>query len=217
MVKRKRIKRNSEDLKQELKNQIELMKLSSEAYDSGTEAAAKLLSLNIRVLLHHHGSSISLLQQLRLREKIKYLDTSKHIYDVMLSSYSGLTNMQKDSHEAPWKYVPLYDFMRKELKVPEKISFPKWWNQVVIIDNEDRNFNRREIILNVANTDGGAHVDPALEEAYMALSRQNSLGWVIQEKGKFVPVKNKAELATVRQIAYELLLSFKEQLPEFYG
>jgi hypothetical protein len=60
---------------------------------------------------------------------------------------------------------------------PTKIKFVDWWNTPVLKDQQGRKFCRRELIQNVANTDGGAHVDPQLEEAYMDLSRNNSLGW----------------------------------------
>lgn len=55
----------------------------------------------------------------------------------------------------------------------------------------------------VANKEGGAHVDPELGEAYVELTRLNSLGWgfvidgVEHDAGSPVPVN-------VRQIAWEL-------------
>jgi len=58
------------------------------------------------------------------------------------------------------------------------IPFVQWWNDPVLKDQQGRTFNRRELILNVADTDGGAHVDPELDEKYMELSRKNSLGWI---------------------------------------
>ena len=41
---------------------------------------------------------------------------------------------------------------------------------------ENNKFSRKNLILNVADTDGGTHVDPELDEKYMAFSRKNSLG-----------------------------------------
>jgi len=65
-------------------------------------------------------------------------------------------------------------------------------------------------VLNVANTDGGGHVDPALDEAYLDLSRNNSLGWVIN-KGDVQRPFPPPVMACVRQIAHEVLETLKKK------
>ena len=88
------------------------------------------------------------------------------------------------------------------------LPFDKWWNTNIIKDNKGRFFNRRELILHVADTDGGAHVDPDLDEQYMDLSRNNSLGWVIGEGGNQRPFPPPT-MACIRQIAHEVLETLK--------
>lgn len=56
-------------------------------------------------------------------------------------------------------------------------TFDDWWNEV-IFDDKSNVFTRKDIILFVANNDGGAHVDPELKESFFLLSKQNSLGFV---------------------------------------
>jgi hypothetical protein len=70
-------------------------------------------------------------------------------------------------------------------------------------------------VLNVADTDGGAHVDPELEEAYMAISRENSLGWFFSNGTVTAPAGGRPELACMRQIAHELLSTINSYFPEF--
>lgn len=72
-------------------------------------------------------------------------------------------------------------------------------------------FTRKDIVLNVCNTDGGAHVDPGLAADYHALSRENSIGWSVGCAGKDTPLAN-PEYAAVRQIAYELQMSLKDHI-----
>lgn len=95
------------------------------------------------------------------------------------------------------------------------VRFVDWWNEPVLKDNMKRTFCRRELILNVANTDGGAHVDPDLEEGYMALSRQNSLGWMFTDGRVESALAGRPELACMRQIAHELLSTVHRYVPEF--
>jgi hypothetical protein len=77
-------------------------------------------------------------------------------------------------------------------------------------------FSRQELINNIANTDGGAHVDPKLDEAYMELSRANSLGWVFGNGNLEEAFKGRPELACMRQITYEVLITLKEKNLEYF-
>jgi len=86
-------------------------------------------------------------------------------------------------------------------------SFEEWWNEVIIKDGNGTTFSREDIVLSVANTDGGVHVDPHLEEEYAELSRKNSLGWASKTNDSQSPLEH-PELATVRQIAHEILKTF---------
>ncbi|WP_198009368.1 hypothetical protein [Nitrosomonas sp. Is79A3] len=97
----------------------------------------------------------------------------------------------------------------------QPIPFVNWWNDPVLKDNRNRTFCRRELVLNVADTDGGAHVDPELEEAYMAISRENSLGWLFVNSSATSAPESRPELACMRQIAHELLSTIHQLMPEF--
>src|SRR5688572_21670861 len=63
-----RIERSRDELKLMLTEQVELLMLACEAFDKGTNPAAKHIAVSLRVLLHEAGRSRSLLQQLGLRE-----------------------------------------------------------------------------------------------------------------------------------------------------
>jgi len=89
--------------------------------------------------------------------------------------------------------------------------FPDWWNKIVIIDSLKTKFSRRDLVLALANKDGGAHVDPALDESYNNLSRKNSVGWIAHHSSGVETPVNEIELYSVRQIAYELLMSIDRQ------
>jgi hypothetical protein len=88
------------------------------------------------------------------------------------------------------------------------LPFSKWWNNDVIKDKKGRFFNRRELILHVTDTDGGAHVDPELDEQYMDLSRNNSLNTFVSVDGVESPMPSPI-LACIRQVAHELLETLK--------
>jgi hypothetical protein len=59
-----------------------------------------------------------------------------------------------------------------------------------------------------ANEDGGAHVDPMLNEIYSDLAKENSLSWLARKNGRPLKMENPHH-ASLRQIAYETLVSLK--------
>jgi hypothetical protein len=90
----------------------------------------------------------------------------------------------------------------------------------IITDSAGADFTRKDLVLALANQDGGAHVDPALNEAYEALSQSNSLGWMAgvpsgagDADTSSVPMGSPVP-ANVRQIAWELERSLIDQLGE---
>ena len=85
------------------------------------------------------------------------------------------------------------------------VSFDVWWGKIVVVDLERHEFSRRDLVLTLADTDGGTHVDPDIPEKYYLLTRENSLGWT---NGYNVPVLAIA-LASVRQIAHEMLKTLR--------
>lgn len=94
-------------------------------------------------------------------------------------------------------YAPLDDCITHQW-----LAFDAWWNQVVFVDDRRETLSRRDLILALANQDGGAHVDPGLSEKYARLSRHNSLGWVLAPGDRPIP---NAERAAIRQISHEVL------------
>jgi len=211
MTKTKRVTRSKTDLEQELIDQISLLKNSCDSYDSGLEAIGKHIALILRVLFYHHGQSRSLLEQLNLRNN-RFYDSAGPIDSGNLLSEMPLVVVRMSQEGA--KYLASVQAGGSPYQ-PKLIKFVDWWNEPVIKDQQGRKFSRRKLIQNVANTDGGAHVDPNLEEAYMDLSRNNSLGWTFSKGDLHEKFKGRPELACIRQIAHETLISLEEIAPEY--
>lgn len=107
------------------------------------------------------------------------------------------------------RYVALLDNVPPERLRPP-VPFSQWWQKVVL---GRFGFGRRELVLSVANQDGGSHVDEKLEEVYAALTRHNALGWSYQDsEGRDLPFAGNVALASVRQIAHELLMTVRREL-----
>jgi hypothetical protein len=115
-----------------------------------------------------------------------------------------------------WKYVPPLNDGPPTRYNCGKVPFDDWWNKIVFADQFKNKFTRRDLILAVCNKDGGAHVDPSLDKAYAELTRSGSLGWKFFVNGVEQEPATKPELASIRQIAHEVLKSLKDEFPEYF-
>ena len=211
------MRQTEKDLINHLKEQIAFMLASSESYDNGFEGEARRLAVIIRILVHDTSQSKSLLGQLG-KKNIGFLDTAIKFNPNNPLTINCLTMMRFSSKNGLLSgiYVaPLNNLSPSRSN--KKIPFEAWWAQNIIYrDNMKNTFTRRDLILNVANTDGGAHVDSKLDNAYAQFSRFNTLGWKIFKDGMAEDFQNTPILPSIRQIAYELLMSLKDEFSNIW-
>lgn len=201
-------RQSKDELQQHLKDTIQALELSSRAFDEGFEGEAKRLAAAIRVLVYDTESSKSLLGQLG-QKTIRFYDTSVPRDPQTVLTYSGLTATNLTPQGA--KYVAPLNHLPPDCP-PRWISFDEWWNGVIFVDQKQSETSRGDLIRAVANKDGGAHVDPVLDEKYANLSRRNSLAWRFSSSRGDVPLEG-PEKAAVRQIAHEVLKSLNPSMP----
>jgi hypothetical protein len=211
-----------------LREQVEFMKRSSWAFDRGFEDEAKRLAVVLRVLLHDTGASRSVLGQLNVKQNLRFLNTADPIDPFNLMPTWGLVHLTfgispdgtPNARYEPRRNDPvdvgepppdLADKLQaRPIYVPE-LPFDRWWQEPVTRDAHGNLFSRRDYVLTLSNQDGGAHVDPALNDAWAALTRDNSLGWIAVGPAGSAPLGTPA-FASVRQIAYEVARTLQSQL-----
>lgn len=204
------------------------MRSSAAAYDAGNQAEAKRLALHLRILLPDTKRSVGLLSHLGVRDDLPYVDTAiEAMPDLPYDFALGLCRLQGDGKGPAirWKYSAPLDGLGDHRRHPPA-CFADWWTDLVLVDRrgEANRFSRRSIVLAVANQDGGAHVDAKLNRSYERLTRWNSMGINQFEGGmSFMfgatggqgygePPDGNLALASVRQIAHEVLLTLETSL-----
>ncbi|GAG01241.1 unnamed protein product [marine sediment metagenome] len=206
---------SSDELSGHLKDQIAFMKLSANSYDNGFEDEAKRLAVIIRVLLHDTSNSTSLLTQLN-KKNIRFHDYSLPYNPNNVIPYNGLTMMRLSAAEGASYVAPLNGGPPTRSKT-KKLAFNVWWNNMFVIKDKSGNtFSREDLVLNIADTDGGAHIDPKLNADYASLSRFNSLGWKFFRNDIEDDFRNSPVLPSIRQIAHEVLKTLKDEFPELF-
>jgi len=207
------VQQTEDELNSHLKEQIEFLRRSSQAYDEGFESEGKRLAVVIRVLLHDTQNSTSLLTLLRKKD-ILFYDTSLDYDSRNLASTMGLIMMRVGPNGA--RYVPPLDDGPPVRYSKAKIPFEEWWNKIVVVDTKGNKLTRKDLVLAVSNKDGGSHVDLKLNIAYADLTRFNSLAWKFIQNGVEKDFATKPELASIRQMSHEVLKSLKDEFPEHF-
>lgn len=200
-----------QDFRAHLGEQLGFLTTSAQHYDAGVEAEAKRLAATIRILVHDSGRGTSLLNHLGVKRSLGFIDRgppepppSGHVL------HFGVCIVRM--HLRPGgdvQYIPVLDAGAEDRMHPNT-SFDDWWLNPMLRDQEGNKFNRRDLVLALANKDGGAHIDEKLDAAYRALTRENSLGFTQGDDQR--PISNSVVGASVRHIAWELERSIQTGL-----
>jgi hypothetical protein len=194
------------DIVEHLQDTFRFMARSSTAFDQGDFAEAKRLAVGIRLLVHDTPHSVSLLTQLGskggpFRDTMVRWHEVPGAHEALFRSDFGLARIQLTERGA-FIVAPLDDL------APERdgvgAMFDEWWNREIF---HSVKATRKSLVLAVANKDGGAHVDPKLEEAYASLTRYNSGSHFFEHRGISRPIGRELVFVSIRQIWHEILTS----------
>ncbi len=182
-----------------------------------SEVEAKRIATIIRVLLHDTSYSFSLLKQLDIKESILYIDTAAPNDGRMHS----MTNLHRVSSQNSSQYLglvarvntgesllatPLYiQHLTEWYGGYDKCDFDSWWNKNVL-DISGSTFTRKDLVLYVANKDGGAHIDASLSDEYMTLKATNLS---LNIEGVHTEFESNIIYASLAQIGWEMLNSIE--------
>ena len=202
-----RYTQSHKELEEHLLEQVLALKASTAAFDEGNDFEGKRLAVAIRVLVHDTSSSHSLLGQMGLKVS-NFYDTALEIFPDNPITQSAITGVLT-TPEGSEPLALLDDFPPPG---PKWVSFEDWWNGVILVDKEKRRITRKDLVLFVTNTDGGAHIDETLAQVYADLSRHNSLNWKSYSRTGVSDLRG-PELAALRQIAHEVLRTLEPGMP----
>ena len=217
--------------KQELLNethiQLKFLRKYCDLFDEGDYDYGKEIATKLRVLLYDSRSCTSVLKQLEREfffDRPDFIDLStvggeipnKESADFVrciLCVY--MLNHQVDS---PPVLTPKAVEPEQGKRYPIR-AFKTWWEKESVLSiNKDFYWNRRQVVAYMADQDGGAHVDPEIDEALALLKRNQAIPLrlsVLSPDGKpkeYVAQINQILGAAVRTIATETLYVFNKQI-----
>lgn len=168
------------------KELIEIKELCNE-YDLGNEIVINSIAEKVLIIFHNTDHAKSLLGQLKLTHVLMYCSAETYNSKSPIN-FIGLLKLKHQLGKG-WSYIATLDH-----SLLKKVSQENWWqNKKVIVDSDGVSFTRAKIIKSIA--DSGS-ID------------LNTSGWKLKDATNNKTIVNPAPEA-VRQIAFELLQSFK--------
>jgi hypothetical protein len=201
-------------LREKLEEQRHLLRKSIKEFATGDLTEALRIAIAMRILVHETGNSKPLLKQLTSNYlELNILDRASRKQKQPPSGTQGVVIM---SVPISVKITNDGVFLNPDLDVEayEPSILGKWWTRQSLLLPGLGGFSRREIVLGLADKEGGAHVDVNLPERYRQLlaSKQLQIGW---GKDDVSPL-NLSRFMTA-QAAVELLDCLNRTFPEKLG
>ena len=171
----------------ELQNHLADVESLCQEYDLGNKLVVSQIANQILAIFHNTEQSKSLLTQLKLNY-IQLNCSSETYQSKSVNNFIGLLKLEH-TKGAGWNYLP-----KLEQSSLIKVSLENWWNnKKIIVDSNSTAFTRAKIIKALAGNDQIV-IDTS--------------GWKLTDahgnKNTINPIP-----ATVRQIAYEVIETFK--------
>lgn len=213
---------NKTELLEYLQEQIYFIEKSIKDFDKN-EIEAKIAAIHIRTLVHDTSNSVSLLKKLNSKN-IKFINTNTpkngfanwKLTNIGMSGgfnektpYIGIVGKEligNSDGTISIKYFPIY---KEWTNCYSKIDFETWWNAEIYDNRKGDILTRKELILNVANKDGGVHIDN-LKQEYKSFKKYDIIQFTV--KDCLQGFDNIPAYPAVMQIAWELLNTIKEEI-----
>jgi hypothetical protein len=168
--------RDTAQLRTMLQEQMSLLRTSLDSFYKGNFGESLRIATTIRVLLHETKRSTSLLQQLTQDpSKLQILDSGRRSRPGDDEVFRFTLGLRLGPDAAVW---PAVDLGSSHYSVS---TIGTWWRRIVFKFNSavgpQVNYRRNEVVLMLANREGGAHVDPNENPDYVRLLKDLPLGF----------------------------------------
>jgi hypothetical protein len=211
-----RLPRTDEERRDSFREWAGRFRRAAETYDSGELGEAKNLSGLLRMLLHDSREQC-LLTQIG-RKHIMFFNTP-HIgvgSKLVCDEGGGFVTFAQDGSPQETAVAhsrPVYDLFDRGTW--SHVKFSKWWKeQVLPTTSGKRVLSRRDLVLTMANEDGGAHIDRMIDEDYASVVRKEDMKVTFHVGSASASSKHGRHYPAVRQIAYEVQKTLDDGLSD---
>ncbi len=204
-------RRDADELREAFEAQKSALTSSCKAYDEGEKWEALRLATTIYILVRDGGKkNRSILTQMGIRNSMEFaVPTSPAADPRNLASYTPLVMLQLRLGEGGGgvNYVPRLNEFPSGHRM---LRFDEWWDRELVYRSggDQHRMTREKLVFALRNLDGGAHYDEEIRDPnYIEMTHGKS--WVAHLPDGTVKPVRQLELASMRQIAWEILDSLE--------
>lgn len=229
----KRVERSLEEVKQIFEYNVSMLRVLCSNFDEGRTEFALLIAVVLRTLLcsNDKKGNKSIFDQMinnpEDKKNITFISTSfrkpkaesfmqgweiSNISNTIITSASVFTGLliKKMAGGVKHKYEvdvePMIDRFSEENR---NLTLDCWLNEIIFADPVNSfQLTRLETIKIIADTDGGAHLDEKIPIEYVTFRKKDL--FKIKCNGESYSFSRNPVYVSLRQIAYEVLESFKQ-------
>lgn len=200
-------------LEKELKSLLARLVVAARQYDQGNAEAARKLAIDVRAIFHNPTGSLSLFNQLQLKNNVFLLSTAGQYVPGYSLNYTGLVKeMNKGDAEAENQDIKKTDAYLPLCNVDKEFTnkwhtADDWWKELVL-SSKVHSLSRQDLVLMAAGQDAEAHTGDEADDQSARL-KYSPEGWTYSLNGEEVLITYSAAYATIRQIVFEILKSFE--------
>jgi hypothetical protein len=154
------------EIVEQLADQEMFLASDCSAFDEQSQSYARKISVTLRVLLHDTQNSASVLALLGYKFAWQWLDTAGPLNPRNMMSENALVRQRMTMTEVGpvSSYEPVLDDIAPfDLERRRWRTFENWWTDPVVKDGDNTFFSRQDLVLALANRDGGGHVFDGVE------------------------------------------------------
>lgn len=233
MPKNDRLRKPGE-LEGKFKNQMNHLVNSCRAFDFGQENEAERISVTLRILLHTHGKSQSVFTQLNLLKKLEFVDSGvrRELFNqaqnnslkdqnlTLAGNWPSDTGLVIPGFDIKGKGKFVAPLVRNRYSVDSPIHscivpkrpFHDWWETPFIESSTGYTFSRKDIVMTMADQDGGAHIDPMIDANFSDFCQDYQGAEFGPDSENLSPAEANIVHASIRQIAFEVMSTLDDYL-----
>ena len=198
--------RTPEQIRTAFEVQKAALESSAKGYDCGSVWEALRLATSVYTLVHDGGrNSKSILTQMNAKSGLRFLCSSDPVSPSNMIASHNLVMMEASLNGA--RYRPVLEAMPEQWRWT---AFSTWWEKDPIFSSGNGKglVTRKNLVFNLRNKEGGAHYDPAVAESEYTAMAERAL-WTFSSSQHQEVELHGLELATMRQIAFEVMQSLR--------
>jgi hypothetical protein len=202
--------RTRDEVKQALDVQRQAISASSKSYDDGNRWEALRLASAVYNIVHDHGKIRSLLTQLGIRGSLKFVasNRARNSNNLMRETLLVAARVYGDGSA---EYLPHLDGSHYP---PRLVQLYEWWEKDIILADGKFELTRKRLVFVLRNQEGGGHFSTEMNDhAYLRFSREQLNTPYVLAPGKAPKPLLGAELASMRQVAWELMKTLNDHGP----